>query len=53
MKRKIEQLTRQIQRYTEMLDHAATLTEIGEAIRMKRLYENVLLSLEEDDHEIR
>lgn len=48
MKRKIEWLTKQIKHYTDMLDHATTAEEIKVATRMKKAYENALLSLEEE-----
>lgn len=48
MRRKIEWIAKQIRHYTEMLDRAVTLAEIGKAIRMRRLYENALLRLGEE-----
>lgn len=47
MKRKIEHLSKKIAEYNDRLDHAATPEEIEWALRMKRIYENALLSLEE------
>ena len=47
MKRKIEHLTKMVKHYTDALDHATTAGEIKTALRMKALYESVLITLEE------
>lgn len=49
MKRKIEHLTKMIKHYTDALDHATTAKEIGEATRMKTLYESAMITLEEEN----
>lgn len=49
MKRKIAHLTKMIKHYTQALDHATTPAEIGMALKMKTLYENALIALEEQE----
>ena len=47
LRRVIDRLTKKLSEWSDKLDHAKTAEEIGKATRMKRLYENALLELED------
>jgi len=49
LERKFRHLDKKLNEWRAKLDRAATTPEINEAVRMVRLYESAIISLEEEN----